>query len=705
MRYFNGRPVELLAPAGNFAIFKEVINAGCDAVYCGGKRFNMRLHRKDFNFSEAELAAALELAHEQGKKVYITVNNMYREEDLPRLEEYLVFLSELKPDAILVQDFAVPALLQKLGLTLTMHASVMMNVHNLETIKRLEENGFSRVVLSRELPLSYVRAAAALSNIEFEYFVHGDMCVAHGGQCLYSGMIFGSSSNQGRCLKPCRWDFKIERGARRYATSFPLAVKDMYLYEHIPELIHHRVSCFKIEGRMREAAYLVPLINAYGSAIDRYIEDPLAYDRRKDAGFLYQNRKRDFSTAYAFGRPGLANINRRMEGTGAFYSTGKVFSTASEEPELSDEKIGAIRETLRRFLESRAGRTTDCHRALELACKVQNLEQARYCVERGVDHVYLSGEVFLPEKPFSTGAIRELLEHRGKTKIWLCQGRMMFDQELEEFLAALEKLDGLDGLLVSSLGGLSAASNIRKNLACRGDYGLNIQNSFSWQYYRNHGLEGFTISPETKPGDTLALLDALASGGAQIPGQDAAVNQNAAELIVFGSPTVMYLEHDLFENTDACGANDNAGACNANDDAIGDTAIGNASDNAIGDTAIGNASDKAGGAETLSLIDEKGFRHPVFRDSSRGLDSRGRNHVLLVKDLSLLPFAGELVSAGLRRARVEASYLPAEQFRRVVELCLSVRDQPENAAALVRDFTPPRLGLSAGPWTFTGSEE
>jgi putative protease len=667
-RYFNGRPVELLAPAGNFAIFKEIINAGCDAVYFGGKRFNMRLHRRDFNFSNEELAAALELAHERGKKAYITVNNMYTEAELPLLEEYLVFLAELKPDAILVQDFAVPGLLKKLGLSLAMHASVMMNVHNLETIRFLAENGFSRVVLSRELPLSYVRAASAQTSMEFEYFVHGDMCVAHGGQCLYSGMLFGSSSNQGRCLKPCRWDFQIEQGGRRYATSFPLAVKDMCLYEHIPELIHNRVSSFKIEGRMREASYLVPLVKAYGDAIDRYIEDPLSYDRFKESEFLYNARKRDFSTAYAFGRPGLSNINRRMEGTGAFYSTGKVFSAATEETELTDEKAAAIRREIQCFLEK--NRVPEPGAAPpELSVTVQNACQAQYCIERGVNHVYLSGEVFRPEKPFSTAGIMKLLERRGKTKIWLCQGRMMLDQELEEFQAALEKLDGLDGILVSSFGGLSAAGGFRG--VRRGDYGLNIQNSLSWQYYQGYGLEGFTVSPETKLGDALALLETLAlcrdSGGPKPGGRD------AAELIVFGSPTVMYLEHDLFENT--LGGDVTAGL-----------------DHAAG-------ADDGAGLDTLSLIDEKGFRHPVFRDASRGQDLRGRNHVLLVKDLFLLPFACELVHAGLRRARVEAAYLPTEQFRRVVDLCIAVRDQSENAASLTRAFTPPRLGFSAGPWT------
>jgi putative protease len=545
-----------------------------------------------------------------------------------------------------------------------MHASVMMNVHNLATIKVLEENGFSRVVVSRELPLSYIRAAAAQSSMEFEYFVHGDMCVAHGGQCLYSGILFGSSSNQGRCLKPCRWDYKIECGSICYVPSFPLAVKDMYLYEHIPELIHNRITSFKIEGRMREADYLLPLINAYGDAIDRYIEDPLAYDRFKDAEFLYRNRKRDFSTAYAFGKPGLSNINRRMEGTGAFYSTGKVFSSAVEEPEFTVEKQEAIKKSIARFLEA-GGSAVRQEKAqgegqaaegqvfagsavpeqapdqqnrysLELSVKVQTMAQAQYCIGQGVDHVYLSGEVFLPEKPFSLGAIKELLSARASSKIWLSQGRMMFDQELEEFRAGIAKLEGLDGIVVSSAGGLAAVREAVRTaepaLRFRGDYSLNMQNSLAWEFYRDQGLEAFTISAETGLDDTLRLL---ASSG------------NCAELIVFGSPTVMYLEHDLFENT-------------------------------------------KGEADRLYLIDEKSFRHPVYKDR------QGRNHILLVKDLSFLPFIGELSQAGLTRMRIEASHVPEEEYKKIIHTALSIRSCPEQAACYARDLAPYCFGM--GPW-------
>jgi putative protease len=626
MRFFHQKPVELLAPAGTFAIFERIVNANCDAVYFGGKRFNMRLHRKDYNFTNEELGEAVRIARSKNKKAYITVNNMYTQEELAELAEYLGYLAEIGPDAILIQDLGVITLLRRLGLSLPLHASVMMNVHNLASIQRLYELGIRRVVLSRELPLSYIRELSSQTAMEFEYFVHGDMCVSHGGQCLYSGILFGQSSNQGRCLKPCRWNFQIECGGVLHPVEFPLAVKDMCLYGHIPELIHNNVHAFKIEGRMRDPDYLLGLVNAYGDAIDRYIADPLGFDPLEGFGYLFENRKRDLSTAYAFGKPGLGNINRRMEGTGAFYSTGKPFSAAVEEPELDPGTIRAIREFLALY---EKGNT----RKPELACKVQTLSQARYCISRGVDHVYLSGEVFRPEKPFSAEAIRELCAGRGKSQIYLCQSRMMFDLDMEEYQAALgkpgERAD-LAGILASSLGGGGL------ELSCFGDYALNIQNSAAWEFYQARGFLGFAVSPEIRLPDLVKLLEAAGEW---------------AELIVFGSPTVMYLEHDLFANT-------------------------------------------RGEAETLYLLDEKSFRHPVYRDW------RGRNHILLGKDIFCLPFLGELYGAGLCRFRLEASHLDQPAFEEAVDYHIRALADPGKALELAEHYKPPRAGFTPGALGF-----
>ena len=155
-RYFNDKEVELLAPAGNFEIFKAVITSGADAVYLGGKIFNMRMHRKDFNFSNDELEEAIKIAHSLNKKVYITVNNLLSSDDLLEAEEYFRYLEKIQPDAIIVQDMAVIKLIKDLNINLNIHSSVMTNVHNLETVKRLEELGVTRIVTSRDIDLNTI---------------------------------------------------------------------------------------------------------------------------------------------------------------------------------------------------------------------------------------------------------------------------------------------------------------------------------------------------------------------------------------------------------------------------------------------------------------------------------------------------------------------------------------------------------------------
>lgn len=124
---------------------------------------------------------------------------------------YLSFLDTARPDALIVQDMAVLELIREMGLNLPVHASVMMNVHNLEMIHALKELGVSRVVTSREMDLQTAKLLGARSGMELEYFIHGDMCSVHGANCYFSSQVFGMSSNRGKCMKPCRWDYRIKR--------------------------------------------------------------------------------------------------------------------------------------------------------------------------------------------------------------------------------------------------------------------------------------------------------------------------------------------------------------------------------------------------------------------------------------------------------------------------------------------------------------
>ncbi len=640
-RYFNRKAVELLAPAGNFKIFKGIIGLGCDAVYFGGKNLNMRLHRKDYNFTDEELGQAVKMAQDLGKKAYITVNNLYNNEELGQLKEFLLLLNKIKPDALIVQDMSVPALIREMGLDLPIHASVMMNIHNMESVKAAQELGVSRVVLSREASLNYSKYLAAATNMELEYFIHGDMCIAHGGQCLYSGILFQQSSNRGRCLKPCRWGYKVMHKGVEYPTEYPMAVKDMCMYEHIPELIEGGITSFKIEGRMRNLDYLTMLIEAYSDAIDRYINDPLCYDRRKQSQHLYENRKRDTSTAYAFGRPGLDNINRRYEGTGTLFSSGKVFSTATQERSTTPQKLEEIKGKLTACrIEKKDSKETP-----KLSVKVGNLQQAILCLESGVDEIYLSGDVFLPDKPFSIKEIRELGEKKGKTKLILAMPHMMFDIQFEQYRQLLSHDLPLDGLLATNLGGIRAFQGYKMI----GDYPLNILNREAAKLYQEKGLERFTISPEASLAEVIALLQQMGSD---------------AELIVHGSPTVMYLEHDLYENV----WNKDMKAAPASQQPVEDPAADG----------------------LLYLLDEAGFKHPVYKDQY------GKNHMLLYKNLCYLPILKELYEAGLTHFRIEGAHLSVEELGKTVRVYQKAIKDLNSCEALYEAFEPVLPGWSLG---------
>ena len=617
-RYFGDQEVELLAPAGNFEIFKEIVKTGADAIYFGGKNFNMRMHRKDFNFTDEEVRQAVKMAHERGKKVYITVNNLMSHEDLECLEAYLYFLEEVQPDALIVQDVSVIETINRLGLKLQVHASIMMNVHNLPTIKALRDLGVTRVVASRELSLAAIKNMQVQTDMEFEYFVHGDMCIAHGSQCTYSGIVFGQSGNRGRCMKPCRWGYKIKKDNYLYDTTYPLAVKDMAMYSHIPELIEAGIVSFKIEGRMRNTEYLLTIINAYSDAIDRYIADPIGYERDKDRAILEKNRNRDLSTAYAFGRPGLSNINRRYEGTGKFYSTGKVFSKAVEEAELSVEKVEKINEIFAQVPEK-----VQASEQIELAVRVNDKEAAMIAIEEGMTHIYLSMDTYAPAKPFTVEEIKQITAAKKESKIYLALPRMLYEEDFRMYDHYLKTELGLDGLLVTELGSLTRYRHL--GLQMVGDHSLNIYNANMADFYATHGLHRATLSIESTITNT---RDALVAAKAPM------------EVIVHGRPAVMYIEHDLYENTTA-----------------------------LQGTELEEEGMKKG---LLYLVDEKGFEHPVYRDQ------KGRNHMLLTKELCLLPILKALQKAGAKVFRIEGACYAHDELRKI----LSIYKQAQKALHL-----------------------
>ncbi|WP_442603342.1 peptidase U32 family protein [Paenibacillus sp. KN14-4R] len=642
-RYFNGKEVELLAPVGTFDIFETVIHTKCDAVYLGGPSLNMRMMRKGYNFSYEEIEKAIQIAHDLGKKVYITVNNLLNESDLEEARSYLQFLDRVQPDAIISQDFAIFALIKEMNLNINIHASVMMNVHNLEMIEALKELGVTRVVTSRELDLQTVKMLQTTSGMEIEYFVHGDMCSVNGANCFTSSMMFGFSSNRGKCLKPCRWEYRIKKDGYVFPTEYPLAAKDMYMYEHIPELIEANITSFKIEGRMRDKEFLTMLVNSYGDAIDRYIEDPIGFNRGQDRALLSENRKRDFSTAYAFGKPGLSNINRRYEGTGKFYSTGKVFSTPTEEREISEERISSLKEI---FATRDETATHPDIKPGELCVRVNNMDQAKMAIVEGVEHIYLSGDVFMPDLPFSKKDIETLTTMKGKSKIYLGMPRMMNEMQFDQYdqLLSHNKLD-LDGLLVTNVGAMYKFKKYGYTLI--GDFNLNIFNHLAAKKYEEFGAERLVASLELPIVNFKALIE-----HSEVP----------LEVVVHGSPVTMYLEHDLYDNSDVL-------------------------------QPIAEEDNKFVDNQFLVLLTDKG-ENPVYRDH------HGKNHLTLAKELCYLPLLKEMSHAGVSHFRIEGCTYKTDELRTIIQAYKQALAVPDESERIFAEMKPVYAGYTLGTLQF-----
>ncbi len=258
--------VELLAPAGDYETFLGAITAGADAVYFGGEKFGARAYAT--NFSEEEVCKAIRYAHLFGRRAYLTVNTLVKENEFSALFEYLSPFYREGLDGVIVQDMGVAAWIHRVFPKMELHISTQATItgaYGAELMKRL---GAVRVVPARELSLTEIKSIKEETGLELETFIHGAVCYCYSGQCLFSSALGGRSGNRGKCAQPCRLPYNGEQ--------YPLSLKDMCTVEHIPALIEAGIDSFKIEGRMKRAEYAAGVTAIYRKYIDRYYADPTA---------------------------------------------------------------------------------------------------------------------------------------------------------------------------------------------------------------------------------------------------------------------------------------------------------------------------------------------------------------------------------------------------------------------------------------------
>lgn len=267
------KTIEILAPAGSYESMVGAFNAGADAVYMGGQQFGARAYAD--NPDENGLLSAIDYAHIHGKKLYLTVNTLQKDEELEtQLYNYLYPLYIQGLDAVIVQDMGVLQAIRGWFPEMAVHASTQMTVVAANHARRLKELGVTRIVPARELRLDEICQIKEQFQGEIECFVHGALCYCYSGQCLMSSMIGGRSGNRGRCAQPCRLPYRLLEDGRKIssdAAPYLLSPKDICTLEMIPQLVEAGIDSFKIEGRMKKPEYAAFVSYMYRKYTDLYL--------------------------------------------------------------------------------------------------------------------------------------------------------------------------------------------------------------------------------------------------------------------------------------------------------------------------------------------------------------------------------------------------------------------------------------------------
>ncbi len=303
--------IELLSPAGDLERLKIACLYGADAIYIGGREYSLRANAT--NFSIEEIKEACDFAHKLNKKVYLTLNIVFHNEDIDGVYDYIKEVVEAGIDAFIVSDLFIVNYIKK-NFNVEVHLSTQASTTNLYSVKYLKNEGIDRVVLAREVNLEDIKKIIDETGIDIECFIHGAMCTFYSGRCVLSNYFTNRDSNRGGCAQVCRFDFDIDNNEH-----FSMAVKDLNMSYLIKEMIEIGVASLKIEGRMRSPYYLATVLSSYRRIIDGYYNGTLDDDIIKRENIIlsrvsnrensthFYDHEADVTDQYYNGRQELSN--------------------------------------------------------------------------------------------------------------------------------------------------------------------------------------------------------------------------------------------------------------------------------------------------------------------------------------------------------------------------------------------------------------
>ncbi len=304
--------VELLSPAGDLERLKIALLYGADAVYIGGRDYSLRANAN--NFSIDEIREACDFAHKLNKKVYLTLNIVFHNEDIDGVNDFIDKVVEAGIDAFIVSD---PFLIKyiKDNYDVEVHLSTQGSTTNKEAVLYWKEEGLDRVVLAREVSIKEIKEIMEYSPIDLEVFIHGAMCTFYSGRCCLSNYFTNRDANRGGCAQICRFAFDIDDNE----SKFTMATKDLNMSNHLKELVDSGVKSLKVEGRMRSAYYLATVISSYRRLLDAYYDNKLTDElvlkenkilsrvANRETSTHYYLKKADYTDQYYTGRQENSN--------------------------------------------------------------------------------------------------------------------------------------------------------------------------------------------------------------------------------------------------------------------------------------------------------------------------------------------------------------------------------------------------------------
>lgn len=265
--------IELLSPAGDLERLKVTLLYGADAVFIGGQKYSLRANAT--NFSIEQIKEACDFAHNLGKKVHLTLNIVFHNEDMEGVFEYIKEVVEAGIDAFIVSDPFIIEHIKK-NYNVEVHLSTQASTTNYKTVQYFKDEGIDRIVLARETGKKDIKEIIEKVDIDIEVFIHGAMCICYSGRCALSNYITNRDANRGGCSQICRFSFGIEE-----EEEFTMASKDINMAPHIKDLVEMNVASMKVEGRMRSLYYLATVIGTYRKIVDDIYNNELTKEKEQ----------------------------------------------------------------------------------------------------------------------------------------------------------------------------------------------------------------------------------------------------------------------------------------------------------------------------------------------------------------------------------------------------------------------------------------